>query len=942
MLTVLDILKELSIQSDSNIAIEAGDIKLSYSDINMISDNIAGVLLNHYDLKYGDIIGVQAGKSHLTILLIIGILKANMVFVMIDEEHPFPRRKYLIEDSGCRLLILINGVAEFGNTIYASDILGMESTYLIPPKQHSPADLAYIVYTSGTTGVPKGAMITHAGLLNMAVEQSRLYRINTDDRVLQLASLSFDAAIAEIFETFVSSATLVIPPAGINKDVNIFGAYLAENKISMITVTPTFLKSINPSIIKSITKLLVVGEPLPAFLVWKYFDKINLYNSYGVSECSICSTVYEFTSNFNGIVKIGKPINGVKIMLVDENFEVIEEKGEIGEMYIGGIGVATGYINNPKLTNDKFVYLQNESGVFYKTGDKAYQDGLGEYVFIGRLDEQIKIRGFRIEPSEVENVINDIEGIDCSIVSMVEKGNRELLVAFIQSECLFDVLQINFHISKFLPPYMKISDILIVQKFPLTVGGKLDKSALVDKYLSQSKNELILAENYIHSTLKKIIKKVFNVSVVSPFDDLFNDYGCDSLTSLLFMIEIQEQFDRIISIEDIYKFSNIGHLSKYLERTSKSYKTFDTNVILEHKLKFKLDYDSYKGCLIIGATGLIGSHILKELLRLGCKCYCLIRADSTEAAHKKLLIALKHHDIKLSQQDINNIIVLKGNITHVNLGLSTVDLGIIRTNINVVYNCSGYVDHVASYSQLKEINVNSIENILKVLDFFQIKTKLVHLSSCAIFLSSTPLDNSNNEVIEHSTLLFDDSVASGYSISKFNAELALQNHKNINITYEVFRLDLVLTSQHSRTASTQWIDLLIEICLKTGFIFRDDLGITISPQYPSKIAESIVKLSISNTFQSVFHTFPSERYTIYEFLKIMTNETKVTEVSLKEWILNIQKLYQIPNRETIFLINILLDMKFKKQSSIHTFDSKLTCGILNELEFNYNNIETLK
>ena len=932
MMTILEVLNNVTSCYPSNVAIEDGVTKLTYKQVMEMSDIVANWLCNRQNLNKGDIIGVQANKSYLTVITIIGILKANMAFVMIDSEYPLQRKNYLVQNSNCKQIIVIEDNDIFENTVNIHEVLAYQYLQESISREYSLDDIAYIVYTSGTTGLPKGSMVKHEGLVNMAIEQSYLYEISNLDRVLQLAFLSFDAAIAEIFETLVSGATLIIPPSHIKKDPHLFSSFIVDNAITMITVTPSFLGTLNTEIANSIKKILIVGEALTSSLVLKFIDKVQLFNSYGVSECSICSTVYKFNSDFDGTVKIGKSIRNVKIVLIDSSSNIITEPNKHGEICIGGVGVANGYVNNPKLTKQKFILLENESEIFYKTGDKAYFDNNGDFIFIGRIDNQIKIRGFRIEPGEIESVINTLKGVISSFVSVIEQDERKLLVAFIQSNHSYSLQGINTYISNFLPNYISLSNVLFIDKFPISAIGKIDRQALLDLYNHKKRNDSSLPFKQI-DLIEDLIKSIFKVDYVSPFDDLFNDYGCDSLTAIELLVGIESKFSIQISIEMIYKYSMIGFLNSYIETITKQQllpNKPNEKVILKHKKTNKIKKNGLKkGCFVVGATGLMGIFLLKELLKHGYHCFCLVRASSQQEAYDKLLKSALHYNLSFEEYELGKVSVVKGNVLLPDLGLSQIDLTLIGGKFDILFNCVGNVNHAASYSQLENSNVFSVKNLIDFLSKSDNKALLIHLSSCAVFLATESINDSSFE--ENTLLPFDENLASGYSISKFNAELLLSRN-TVSLSYKVFRLDLILNPKNILGSSNQWIDILIEVTTTIGAIFIEDLGVTISPQYPSNLAQAIIELTLSDSEQTVFHLFPNKRYSISEFVQIyLSDKHRLETVTLQEWINKIQEVYQKPNREITYLINIFLDMRFKRSSKNYSFNSDMTCQILSDL-----------
>jgi len=483
MKTVFNHLNTICKNQPSNIALNCGGENISYIDLFKSVDIVKNNLISQFHITNSDVIGIQIQKGIEGVIVILGALKTGATIVFIDSIQPIKRQIYLLKNSSCKYIISEN----FSHSDLDIVTISIKNiTLLYQGINHEvkikPQDNAYIIYTSGTTGLPKGALIDHAGLENMAFQQSQQFNMSSNDRLAHFASYSFDAAIAEIFETLVAGSTLVIPTNDdIKKNPIQLKTFLEKYEVSILTVTPSFLRNLKPTHLRSLRMILVVGEILSSDLIHKFNQDLEIYNSYGVSECSICTTIYKIGNPFIGKVKIGKPIKNTEILIVDKNLNELAN-GEIGEMLIGGVGVAKYYVNNKSLTNKKFVQLKFKTGIYYRTGDLGRVEIDENISFHGRLDDQIKIRGIRIEPKEIELILNTHAGISNSHVISKKYKNGSKLIAFIEKgNHLLNKLDIKKWLLEQLPNFMIPNLFIIVNKFPLSIGGKLDQKSLYKK-----------------------------------------------------------------------------------------------------------------------------------------------------------------------------------------------------------------------------------------------------------------------------------------------------------------------------------------------------------------------------------------------------------------------------------------------------------------------------
>ncbi|MCT7951052.1 amino acid adenylation domain-containing protein [Ancylothrix sp. C2] len=442
------------------IAVIFGQEKLTYQELNKKANQLA-----HHLQKLGAgpefLVGICVERSLEMIIGVLGILKAGAAYVPLDPTYPKDRLTFILGNTKARIVLTQQHLLNIENCagIYekqGAEIICLDTDWPVisqeseetPISAVKPENLAYIIHTSGSTGTPKGVQIMHQGVCNLAAAQIQIFNIQPQDKILQFASLSFDASVWEIIMALVPGATLILAKQESLLPGRAFLQLLQELKITTLTIPPSILTLLPPEELPLLKTIIVAGEACPPNLVSRWANNRRFFNAYGPTEITVCATVFECSTNTD-TPAIGQPILNTEIYILDSNLQPVEE-GFAGEMYIGSAGVARGYLNQPSLTAERFIpnFLKspnNDFPILYKTGDivRYLPDGNIEYV--GRSDYQVKIRGFRIEPGEIEAIINQHPAVQTSVVTAPEKSR---LVAYILPKSNYQLPQENEQISQ--------------------------------------------------------------------------------------------------------------------------------------------------------------------------------------------------------------------------------------------------------------------------------------------------------------------------------------------------------------------------------------------------------------------------------------------------------------------------------------------------------------
>jgi amino acid adenylation domain-containing protein len=554
-------------------ALVFGNQKLSYKELNIRSNQLA-----HYLKKIGvqteSLVGIYVERSAEMIIAILGIFKAGGAYLPLDPSYPQERLNFMLQDAQVSILLtqekLLQNFTGFSNQIISID---KDWSAITQHNRENPnscvtlENLAYVIYTSGSTGQPKGVLIEHRGLSNLAADQIEVFNLQPSNRILQFASLSFDASIFEIVMALGIGATLYLT----NKECLLPGKallqLLREKAITHVILPPAVLAVLATESLPALQTIISAGESCSDDIIKRWWNPSRrFFNAYGPTEATVWSTVAEIKS-VSEKPFIGRPIANTEIYILDKHLQPVPV-GILGELYIGGDGLARGYLNCPELTAKKFIrnpFNDKKGARLYKTGDLARYRTDGNIEFLGRIDNQVKIRGFRIELSEIETVISQHHKVEKAIV--IPKGNlydSKHLVAYIVSKSPQEqtIIELRQFLKEKLPEYMIPKAFVILDSLPLTANGKVDHYALkaIDSQSRLIDKAFIAPRTPTESTLAKIWAEVLNVENVGIHDNLF-DLGGNSLLAIRLLDQINKRFERDLPLSNLFLNQTIESLA---------------------------------------------------------------------------------------------------------------------------------------------------------------------------------------------------------------------------------------------------------------------------------------------------------------------------------------------------------------------------------------------
>ncbi len=538
----------------------------SYREVDDEANRLAHWLIEQ-GIGTEDRVAVLLDKSPELVVTALGVLKAGGVYLPVDPTYPDDRLAFILSDAEAKLVLRepVTGLAGYPATA---------PTGLLRP--FGPANTAYLIYTSGSTGLPKGVPVPHAPIAEYFVWFGDEYRVDETDRLLQVASPSFDVSIGEIFGTLICGARLVIPrPDGL-RDIGYLTELLRREGITSMHFVPSllglFLSLPGVNQWRTLRRVPIGGEPLPGEIADKFhatFDAL-LYNFYGPTETIVNATSYPVEgAQGTRVVPIGRPKINTQIHLLDDALQPVPV-GVIGEIYIGGTHVARGYHRRPGLTAERFVADPFNPGArLYRSGDLARRNADGNIEFVGRADEQVKIRGFRIELGEVAAAISVDPSVGQAVVVASDlPGLGKSLVGYVtptdgDSREAVDLERIRARVAAALPEYMTPAAYVVIDEVPITTHGKIDRTALPEP-------EIIAKAHYREPStvtarrIAALFSELLGHDRVGA-DDSFFDLGGHSLVATKLVTAIRAECAVELGIRDVFELGTVGALAQRVD-----------------------------------------------------------------------------------------------------------------------------------------------------------------------------------------------------------------------------------------------------------------------------------------------------------------------------------------------------------------------------------------
>jgi amino acid adenylation domain-containing protein len=576
-----------------------GDRSFTYQELNARANQLAHHL-QEIGVQAEELVAISMDRSVHLIVAFLGILKAGAAYVPLDPTYPHERRAYKLRDAQVRTILtqttLVSSLPEYSAKVICVDgdwttIAQQPNTNLNLPL--TAQTLAYVLYTSGSTGNPKGVMIEHRGLLNHATAIAQEFEITAGDRMLQFSNIGFDIIVEELYSTLISGATLVLRPEAIASSTQAFWQFVTAQKITILDLPTAFwhelvngLVTLNQTIPATVRLVCVGGEKASrqSYQQWRSIvpTQVRWINTYGPTETTVTATWFDpVRAGFDpaaGEIPIGRALPNVTTYVLDPQQQPVAI-GQPGELCIGGAGLARGYLNMPERTSAKFI--DHAYGRLYRTGDQVRQRPDGDLEFVGRMDFQVKIRGFRIELCEIDTRLEQLPEVQQGVVIARERSGVKYLVAYVvpvqgQDPTPKDLIQ---GLRQHLPNYMIPSQWVLLDRLPLTANGKVDRASLPEPNLTEPPIDVEPPKGALEGELVKLWSELLGQTVAVT--DNFFELGGHSLLVARLCDRIEQQLDQRISPMVLFQYPTLRQLSQYLHQGGQATPVDDCAVVIQ-------------------------------------------------------------------------------------------------------------------------------------------------------------------------------------------------------------------------------------------------------------------------------------------------------------------------------------------------------------------------
>lgn len=564
-----DLFKSIVEQHSSEIAIKFGCQSATYQELDNLSDKIAQLIIDSGQTpKECPFIGLYSSRTFYTIPMMLGIWKAGFAYVPMDPRLSSERIDYILDDCNIQLILSDSDtpLAGYSHIHWQSINESILSTVSPTPISVQPNTYAYVIYTSGTTGRPKGSPITQAGLLNLIEARQELIPPAENLLETSLASIVFDYSIWEIFCPLMTGTPVYFLSEQERNNPQLIAELLEKQPITTFSITPTHLSVVPFRHYPHLKYLTVAGESCPESLIRKWQKLCKVINAYGPTETTVVTVAGIMTSD-GPANDIGLPLQGVSCYILDEHLHQVPQ-GKRGELYIGGVQLSDGYLNNEELNKQRFIInpyaKQNPSApTLYASGDLVYQQPNGHIIYCGRKDNQVKIRGFRIELGEVKTALEKCESVESAAVETAGQGNQKYLRAFVKASVTpFNPILLRDELKGKLPPYMIPSRIIEVATIPKTINGKTDFKALEAFIPSEQHKDDVSGDTEFQ--IAYIWHHILGNATPFNSESDFIGMGGDSISVILMTEQIRQLFNIQITIEDVYSNLKLCQLADFV------------------------------------------------------------------------------------------------------------------------------------------------------------------------------------------------------------------------------------------------------------------------------------------------------------------------------------------------------------------------------------------
>ncbi|WP_347901176.1 amino acid adenylation domain-containing protein [Pseudomonas purpurea] len=569
-----ELFAEQAARHPGRIALSVNGQRLTYAELDDRSNQVANTL-RVQGVQPDQIVAVYGQRSAQIVIALLGTLKAGAAYLPLDPNYPLDRLAFMLEDADARHVLACQPLPEHLDSDRVISLMAgapvWSASQAAPDSVGEDAHLAYVIYTSGSTGTPKGVMISHANAVASTLARSVFYRQPLRS-FLMLSSFSFDSSVAGVFWALGQGATLCLPDEDNYKDPVLLAALIKREEVSHYLTLPSYHAQILEHLDQhALACVIVAGEACSNVLAARHREQlphVALVNEYGPTEGTVWCSAWELPEGQDGeTIPVGQPIPGMRIHVLGPDLSPVAIGAE-GELYVGGAGIARGYLKRPVLTAERFVpdpFARTPGQRLYRTGDLGRYRADGVLEYLGRLDHQVKIRGFRIELGEIEAAMRQAPGIEDAAVITRETPTGPQLLGFViapADTAEIRLAELRSHLAEVLPEHMQPTRLQVLERFPLMPNGKLNRHALLD--LDVRRSEFVAPRSDLEKVLAAIWAEALHVERVGVHDSFF-ELGGHSLLATRIRTRIQEELNLAIPLRLFFEGETLERLATEIE-----------------------------------------------------------------------------------------------------------------------------------------------------------------------------------------------------------------------------------------------------------------------------------------------------------------------------------------------------------------------------------------
>jgi amino acid adenylation domain-containing protein/thioester reductase-like protein len=863
---------------------------LTYAELNSRANRLARQLQDAHraklgaPLEAGTHVGLCVNRGIDMVVAMLAILKAGGAYVTVSPEYPETRLRFMLADAGIKVILSQTDAKDRVPWLWQGDWKVIAVDADAESDAHQPqgnlecisrsSDTAYVIYTSGSTGIPKGVCVPHRAIHSFATNTVALH-YSENSVIAQMANHAFDAATFEIWGALVNGAKMVVIDSDTVLNPDRLLATMEENAVTVAFFTTALFNLLAENRIEVLTRLECVhfgGEMANPSCVKKVLSqkkpRAALLHVYGPTECTTYSTACELTGKHaNGeIMPIGRPLRNYTTYVLDEHLR-LAPVGVPGELYIGGDSVALGYLNQPELTEERFVpnpfatEFDRKNGInlrLYRTGDQVRWLPDGTIHILGRIDFQVKIRGFRIEPEEVERVLLEHPGVKQCVVIPWE---GHLVAYWVPSDPTNVASQSDLRsfLATQMPEYMVPSGFIETERFELNRNAKIDRTKLPPPSLglmTAKKGDCVGPRNETENTLARIWRDLLRIDTLGVHDSFF-DLGGTSILVVQMLDRVKRVLGADINVSSLFAMPTIAAMSAHIDKSAPADPGGEDNLALALKdAKTELPFDVHgdaagaghpRHVLLTGVTGFLGFHLLDKLLAsTEATVHCLVRAADQDGVRAKFRDALRF----FGRPDLERnprIVLHKADLKKSALGLPAGTVAELADIVDQIYHCGAFVHHMFDYRTLRDENVQSTVELMKIASTG--RRKVFNFIST---LSVGSRRDNEGKLVEVD--LGERPISTnGYVMTKWAAERILLRQAEKGLRVNIFRPGNI--TGHSATGicppEKNHALLLVKGCFQMKCAPNWKRAVEMTPV--DTLAEAIVKLSLHNQETRTFN-----------------------------------------------------------------------------------------